>query len=224
MPRIMTPDDVAEFRRRLCEVGAELFAEKGFAGFNMRELAHRLGVSAMTPYRYFKDKSEILAEVRARAFARFADWLVSALAAPGADGGTLASAYAEFAVQQEKQYRLMFDLTSMQPGALPAQAAEEWRLKKLMLAHVTGHLEETGYGAEQMHALSLALWAALHGTTALYISGKLSRQEFDWALMQTVRLFCRSGGERRTISGFNALNDDESMPLREAMRHNHAHA
>ena len=38
----------------------------------MRELASALGVSPMTPYRYFRDKDDILAAVRARAFDRFA--------------------------------------------------------------------------------------------------------------------------------------------------------
>ena len=35
----------------------------------MRMLAAELGVSAMTPYRYFKDKDEILSAIRARALA-----------------------------------------------------------------------------------------------------------------------------------------------------------
>ena len=39
----------------------------------MRALAEDLGCSAMTPYRYFHDKQEILAAVRAAAFDRFAD-------------------------------------------------------------------------------------------------------------------------------------------------------
>ena len=41
----------------------------------MRQLAEALGCSPKTPYRYFKDKADILATVRADAFARFADTL-----------------------------------------------------------------------------------------------------------------------------------------------------
>ena len=100
MPRILTPADIAEFRNRLCEVGVQLFSELGFERFNMREMAKRLGVSAMTPYRYFEHKEAILAEVRVRAFARFADWLEEQLSAPGADDtNALSHAYAQFAVQ-----------------------------------------------------------------------------------------------------------------------------
>ncbi len=41
----------------------------------MRQLAAELGCSPMTPYRYFKDKDEILAAVRAAAFDRFSEAL-----------------------------------------------------------------------------------------------------------------------------------------------------
>lgn len=66
MPRILTQSDVADFRERLCDVATRMFDARGPEGFTMRELAAELGVSAMTPYRYFKDKEDILAAVRAR--------------------------------------------------------------------------------------------------------------------------------------------------------------
>ena len=72
MPRLITQTVVADFRDRLCDVAASLFAERGRDGFNMRELAKRLRVSPMTAYRYFRDKDEILAALRARAFGSFA--------------------------------------------------------------------------------------------------------------------------------------------------------
>ena len=48
----------------------------------MRQLAAELGVSPMTPYRYFEDKDAILAAVRATAFNRLAE----ALEAPARAG------------------------------------------------------------------------------------------------------------------------------------------
>jgi len=79
MPRILSQSDVADFRERLCVAATRMFDARGPEGFTMRELAAELGVSAMTPYRYFKDKEDILAAVRARAFNRFADALETAL-------------------------------------------------------------------------------------------------------------------------------------------------
>ncbi|MDP1643818.1 MAG: helix-turn-helix domain-containing protein, partial [Phenylobacterium sp.] len=54
MPRVLTESDVADFRDRLCEVAEQLFAERGPEAVTMRQLASALGVSPMTPYRYFK--------------------------------------------------------------------------------------------------------------------------------------------------------------------------
>ena len=56
MPRVLSESDVADFRERLCDVAEKLFAEKGPDAVTMRQLASELGVSPMTPYRYFADK------------------------------------------------------------------------------------------------------------------------------------------------------------------------
>ena len=214
MPRIMTPDDIANFRNRLCEIGAELFAEQGFGGFNMRELARRLGVSAMTPYRYFKDKNEILSEVRTIAFARFADWLAAALAVPGTDDGALARAYAHYAIQQHKQYRLMFDLAFLRLETLPAQAAHERRIRALMAAQM---MEDGQASAEESDAMGLVLWSALHGATALYLAAKLSQQELDRALVEVVRLYMGCGNRQRASSVFDAMNSTGPFLLRDTI-------
>ena len=80
MQRGIAPLTNADFRKRLCDVASELLAKQGMDGFNLRELAKRLWVSPMTAYRYFSDKDEILAHLRARGFARLADLLEEARA------------------------------------------------------------------------------------------------------------------------------------------------
>src|SRR6185503_14526016 len=72
MPRVLSETDVADFRDRLCSAAERLFAERGPDAVTMRQLAAELGVSPMTPYRYFEDKDDILAAVRANGFNRFA--------------------------------------------------------------------------------------------------------------------------------------------------------
>lgn len=188
MPRILTPADVAGFRSRLCDVGMQLFIERGFEGFHMRELAQRLGVSAMTPYRYFKDKEEILAEIRVRAFAQFADWLEEHLSISGTDGNSLGGAYARFATQEPAQYRLMFDLVQPASSANPALVAQEQRVRDVVMAHLrslTGHDLASG----ELELRSQILWSILHGTTALYLSGKLSAEDLNHTLCNAVRYF-----------------------------------
>ena len=72
MPRYLTDQDIADFRAELCKVATERFARFGYEGVTMRQLAEALGCSPKTPYRYFKDKADILATVRAQAFGSFA--------------------------------------------------------------------------------------------------------------------------------------------------------
>src|ERR1700688_1265496 len=91
MRRVLSPADVDEFRDRMCVAATELFTEFGEERFNMRQLSGRLGVSAMTAYRYFKGKNDILAAVRARAFARIADRLEAAYDAADSTERTLAA-------------------------------------------------------------------------------------------------------------------------------------
>jgi AcrR family transcriptional regulator len=65
MLRILSETEVADFRERLCAAAERLFAAEGPGGVTMRQLAAELGVSPMTARRHFRDKSEILAAVRA---------------------------------------------------------------------------------------------------------------------------------------------------------------
>ena len=78
MPKTLSADDIQQFREAMRGVAENAFATRGAQGVTMRELAKELGCSAMTPYRYFRDKDEILAMVRAAAFNRFAARLEAA--------------------------------------------------------------------------------------------------------------------------------------------------
>src|SRR5215813_5491489 len=113
VPRVLTEIDIAGFRERLCELATRIYVERGPANFNMRLLASEMGVSAMTPYRYFRDKDEILSLIRARAFTRLADRLEQALTGPGAlpeRSAAVGRAYVRFALEEQACYRLIFDV------------------------------------------------------------------------------------------------------------------
>src|SRR5258708_12777696 len=113
MPRYLTDKDIADFRSELCKVATERFARFGYEGVTMRQLAEALGCSPKTPYRYFKDKADILATVRAQAFAKFADTLekAGAGATDPADRGRLTGeAYLAFALKNPHAYRIMFEI------------------------------------------------------------------------------------------------------------------
>ena len=139
MPRILTQSDVADFRERLCDAATRMFDARGPEGFTMRELAAELGVSAMTPYRYFKDKEDILAAVRARAFNRFADGARSrtlAMAKRAQDAAAVYRAYVAFAFGEPAAYKLMFDLTQPDESLYPDLVKANARARATMTDYV----------------------------------------------------------------------------------------
>jgi AcrR family transcriptional regulator len=53
-------DDAQKLRSELLAAAMQLFSDRGLEAVSMRSIAHRVGVSPMTPYRYFADKAELL--------------------------------------------------------------------------------------------------------------------------------------------------------------------
>ena len=175
MPRILTNDDVADFRERLCEVAERLFAEQGPQAVSMRQLAAELGVSPMTPYRYFKDKDDILAAVRASGFDRFAGALEAAHASavdPNARGAAVGEAYVRFALENPAAYRLMFDLEQPTEADHPDLVRATARARATLTDFV-GALVRDGLIDGDPTEVSLIFWAAIHGLIVLRLAGKL---------------------------------------------------
>ena len=176
MPRYLTDQDIADFRAELCKVATERFARFGYEGVTMRQLAEALGCSPKTPYRYFKDKADILATVRAQAFAKFSDTLEKARAGASdpADRGRLTSeAYLAFALKNPHAYRIMFEIDAPVDEKHPELGPQAERAARYITR-----------GAEEMAASGVidvdpklfgwSMWAAIHGIVMLRQSGMLA--------------------------------------------------
>jgi len=174
MPRLLSTAEVSDFRDRLCDAAGRLFAERGPDGFTLRELAGELGVSPMTPYRYFKDKDEILAAVRARAFNKFSATLEKAFDAPGnaaARANAAGDAYIRFAFEDTASYKLMFDL-SQPDDDYPELAEAASRARKTLTRHIHP-LVEAGLLKGDPDLIGHIFWAVLHGAVMLQLANKL---------------------------------------------------
>lgn len=172
MPKTLSSDDIQQFREGMRRVAENAFATRGAQGVTMRELAKELGCSAMTPYRYFRDKDEILAMVRAAAFNRFAARLeAAAKLAPATEHSVVSDAYVAFALDEPHAYRLMFDLTQPE-AAYPKLTAASQRAWKLLRTHFE-QLVATGILEGDPQLIGYAYWASLHGFTMLALANQL---------------------------------------------------
>jgi AcrR family transcriptional regulator len=175
LPRVLTQDEVSQFRGRLSATAERLFAERGPNGVGMRQLAAEMGVSPMTAYRYFKDKDDILAAVRASGFDRFSDALEAALASsehPLEQAAAVGEAYFRFALENASAYKLMFDLDQPNEAKYPDLARAVERAKKTMTGYIR-RLVDAHILAGDVDLIAHVFWATIHGIVVLQLSGKL---------------------------------------------------
>jgi len=200
VPRPLDPSAIREFREDVCRVAARRFAELGYAGVTLRAVADELGCSRMTPYRYFKDKADILAAVRAEGFRRLAEFEEEAAGAasdPMDRVEAVCRAYLCFAVEEPDSYRLMFEfpekLTSSPTPELRRQAARSQR----PLFEAVREAGRAGPFDGDATTVTHLFWAALHGLVSLHLSDRLkmerSFEELSEALVPLLSRIARRG-------------------------------
>ncbi len=169
----LTVEELDAFRGRAVAAATKLFAERGYAGVTLRSLATALGVSPMTPYRYFENKEELFAMVRTEALSRFADLQRDAVAGiedPEEALRTLGRVYVRFALDEPDAYHTIFDI--LQAQASGYLESEQARAFSYLHAAVTAAVDAELIRGEPLRRAHL-LWAQVHGLVSLHLAGKL---------------------------------------------------
>jgi AcrR family transcriptional regulator len=178
--RIRKPRGQGPCRRgEILAAASRIFLEEGFAHATMRRIAAAVGVSTTALYVYFPDTEAIL---RAIAEATFTE-LLAALEANQHQQGPLPErfraglrAYIDFGLSRPDAYRLTF-LSSSASASRAAckpcdtlQAIEAADHSFAILQHSVEELMEAGlFRAGPSLPAAEAIWACLHGTTALLL-------------------------------------------------------
>src|SRR5712675_2671894 len=99
-------------KEALLQAALGLIAEKGPAGFTFADAARSAGVSPAAPYRHFRDRDELIADVARRGFVRFEAELDQAwnngLPDPFTAFTRVGKAYLAFARSEPAYYSAMF--------------------------------------------------------------------------------------------------------------------
>jgi AcrR family transcriptional regulator len=172
---VLTVEELGAFRGRAVDAATRLFAERGYRGVTLRSLAMELGVSPMTPYRYFENKEELFAMVRTEAFRRFADAQRDAVAGiedPADALRVLGRAYVSFALDEPDAYHIMFELLQAPAGTYPELETEQARAFSHLHAAVKASVE-AGFLEGESLPRAHYLWAQIHGLVSLHLAGKL---------------------------------------------------
>ncbi|MEM6582018.1 MAG: TetR/AcrR family transcriptional regulator [Pseudomonadota bacterium] len=175
MPKILTADDVLAFRQRLCDLALKAFAEQGVEGMSLRGLAAAAGCSRTTPYRYFKNKADILAAVRQSQFQKLADVSENVAASvpdPGPRLEALARSYIKFAISSPDAYRVMFSVNQRDEQRYPELVHQINRSQQPMMTAVSEAIDSGEIEGDPSNIMHV-LWAGLHGIISLELSDKL---------------------------------------------------
>ena len=178
MPKILSDDEISCFRDKLCDLALEAFAERGFEGITLRGLASSVGCSRSTPYRYFKNKADILAALRQREFSGLAQVLELAVCNKTDESQwlvILASQYLRFAIENPVSYRVMYEVDQedahQYPGLMKQIERSGQPIRDCVKADVA---------AGVMHGdpvnIAYTLWAGLHGLISLHLSNMLGNE------------------------------------------------
>jgi len=167
-------------REALIKAARELIKEKGPAGFTFADAARSAGVSAAAPYRHFRDRDALLADVAREGFQRFEAMLSTGWANGKPDPLTafhnVGKAYLAFAAGEPAYYAAMFE-SGLSPNLNPElrAAADKAFAALRTAADVLVGLLPAGKRPPAL-MMSLHVWAMAHGIASLFGRGDAGRR------------------------------------------------
>ncbi|MDX2307763.1 MAG: TetR/AcrR family transcriptional regulator [Hyphomicrobium sp.] len=167
-------------REALIKAALDLISEKGPAGFTFAEAARAAGVSPAAPYRHFRDRDALLADVARQGFAAFADALAAAWGGgkPGAREAfeRVGRAYLAFAREEPAYFAAMFEsgLSAADYPDLRLEGDRAFGVLREACEAVLAPLPKERRPPAMMMALHI--WALSHGIAALFARGDRARR------------------------------------------------
>ncbi len=156
----------------LIEAAKGLLAEKGPAGFTLKDAAKAAGVSPAAPYRHFKDRAALIGAVSDRGYAQFSEWLREAASAgtdPADAFNRLGEAYLAFAADEPGYYTAMFDAEGVGKTDHDAGAGAF----SILVEGLTKAYGAESFGGADPRLIGLQVWALSHGVATLAAAGRL---------------------------------------------------
>jgi AcrR family transcriptional regulator len=160
-------------RTALLKAARRLYLAHGAEGVSARRLAREVGCSPTAIYLYYRSVGDLLEHLRMEGHARLSS---SLRAVTGGDAierlRAMGRAYFQFGKDNPSYYVLMF---SLRPSDMPGREAVQREMQTLL---VVRDAVQAGMQAGELRpgdatVVANALWAQVHGVTALAVSGLL---------------------------------------------------
>jgi len=165
----------------LVDAALDLIREFGPAGFSFAEVTRAVGVSPAAPYRHFRDRDALMAEVARRGFEKFSARLTKAWNNGSPDSMTalknVGKAYLSFARAEPAYYAAMFE--ARLPSDMSRELSQASDQAFAVLRGACELLIEDMPPNNRPPALmmSLHVWAMAHGIASLFGRGDQARRK-----------------------------------------------
>lgn len=167
-------------REALIEAALRLIGEKGPAGFTFAEAARAAGVSPAAPYRHFRDRDDLMAEVAKRGFEGFGGLLLKAWdegrPTPRDAMHRVGSAYLSFARNHPAMYVAMFESGVKTSDHPELQTAADGAFAVLKMATDAVLAKSPAASRPPSLMVALHIWSLSHGIASLFARGDGARR------------------------------------------------
>ena len=164
----------------LIQAALDLIAEYGPAGFSFAEVTRAVGVSAAAPYRHFRDRDALMADIARRGFDKFAEALSEAWRdgqpEPLSAFKAVGHAYLAFAREEPAYFAAMFEARLPTDTNRELAKATERAFAVLRRACEALIAELPADKRPPALMMSLHVWAMAHGIASLFGRGDGARR------------------------------------------------
>ena len=163
-------------KQALVDATLSLIEEKGPTGFTLAEAARQAGVSAAAPYRHFKGREDLIAEVARQGYVLFAEQMEAAFnrGQPNALAAfeSVGRAYLQFARNNAGHYIAMFESGVSTSGSFDLNMAAN-RAMAVQTQAAEKLFEHLPVGQRPPATMvSHHIWAMSHGVVELFARGE----------------------------------------------------
>jgi len=167
-------------REALIDAALNLIAQKGPAGFTFADAARSAGVSSAAPYRHFRDRDALIADVARRGYELFEERLEQAWndgrPEPFAAFENVGRAYLAFARSEPAYYSAMFEVGIAPDSDAGLRHASERAFAVLRRASEALCARAPAERRPPALMMSLHVWALSHGIASLFARGDAGRR------------------------------------------------
>jgi len=167
-----------EIREAIVDAALDIFLEKGYDEFSLRQVAERIGYTATTIYRYFKDKDDLLFAVIAESYDKFTAALTAA--AQEADEPLerlicYGRAYIRWGIANPEAYKLMF--IHRPQFLIDRLHTGRHALGRAGVEHIRAAMAAGVIPQGDADAIVDALWGLAHGIVSLALNMPFMTEE-----------------------------------------------